>query len=135
MPKTVVNKYVVKLNPSQSLRFIVKNGGTLFSFDSNIMSHTAMTTLAATLAQQDEHFGQKSEAFDETKENTIVCKECGSHNVDLKGWVNQLDGGFDMISSEDADTWCHKCAAHNGTKNINADKVPASIQIYPIKRA
>ena len=50
------------------------------------------------------------------------CCECGSHDVELKAWVNQKTGVIqyaDII--EDDDVWCNNCENH-----VNVDWVDLS---------
>jgi hypothetical protein len=47
-----------------------------------------------------------------------VCKVCGGMNVEVKVWKNPNTGEVgEPISSENEDTWCNDCEAHNGINN------------------
>lgn len=46
-----------------------------------------------------------------------VCSNCGSSDVDIKGWVNQLTGIVGIVEDlDDSDTWCNNCEGHHGTE-------------------
>jgi len=47
----------------------------------------------------------------------IVCKKCGSENVEAKIWHNLLtdENSLDYLEEiEDEDTWCLDCQTHSG---------------------
>jgi len=49
----------------------------------------------------------------------IVCKECGSEDVEAKVWYNLLreEASIEYLSDiENEDTWCLECQGHTGIR-------------------
>lgn len=54
-------------------------------------------------------------------EQIIVCKECGSDDVELRVWLNlKTKETSDCSDGDDEDTWCNKCEEHTGIKFVDA---------------
>ena len=53
----------------------------------------------------------------------LVCKCCGSDDVELKVWKNFKTGHIDDSGAqEDGDSWCNECQDHLGVEEIEKDK-------------
>ena len=51
-----------------------------------------------------------------------ICAECGSNDVEIKGFVHQLNGTIsypDQIDQQD--TWCLSCEENTGVEFINEE--------------
>lgn len=70
--------------------------------------------LAVKLKAWDILLKDNKQAESETPEQIIVCKGCGSDDVEIKVWQNQKTGETSDCGDEDDDTWCNKCEEHAG---------------------
>ena len=54
------------------------------------------------------------------KKTKLVCKECGSSNIEVKAWINpNTDKVLDSVSDEDIkDNWCNECS-----ENVMFEKI------------
>lgn len=110
--------YILKSN--RKIHYInAPNGGLMFHFDKEIYPEISIVR-GISIALVKQHFVKnffdfedEIELIDKTGIVHEVCSECGSTNVEVKAWVNELDGHIERPDEiDEQDCWCKKCEKH-----------------------
>ncbi len=106
-------KVEIKKNEKKQEYQVWLNGGIHATFDANIfLRQQIFAYVKKTFKPLSEEVKEELSIKDLTGEAIMVCRECGSENVESKEWFNWKTGDSDAISSDSSDNWCNDCDAH-----------------------
>ena len=92
---------------------ILRDGGMLKSFESDLMDSQMILQLSVNLAYRTSAKEQISvKVFDNFSTETPCCPECGGIDVSTKSWKNFRTGSIEEISSDEEDNYCNACDKH-----------------------